>query len=61
MVFQHVKEFIAMVNTKYEGMDLGIISLFMNSMTYDSSGLGYYSEQSFESLHSDMKVILCYK
>ena len=40
MVFQHITEFLDIVNTD-SNIDVG---------------LGYFSEQAFESLHSDMKV-----
>ena len=44
-MFQHIEEFLKMMN-------------HLSSINY---GLGYYSEQSFESLHSDMKVRLMFK
>ena len=33
-----------------------IFKIIFTNLTYEFSGLGYYSEQAFESLHSDMKV-----
>ena len=41
IVFQHITEFLQIVNTQNYN---------------EPVGLGYYSEQSFEALHSDMKV-----
>ena len=58
IVFQHIPEFIKLVNTEKEEEPVGKFHVHRNISTYSSiiPGLGYYSEQSFESLHSDIKV-----
>ena len=58
IVFQHIPEFIKLVNTDKEEKPVGKFYFNIKFSTYSSiiPGLGYYSEQSFESLHSDMKV-----
>ena len=56
VIFQHVSEFLDMVNTDSQQPDLGIISYKIIESHFYISGLGYFSEQAFESMHHDVKV-----
>ena len=58
MVFQHISEFLNMVNTDDSAPVVGRRILhFMNTILFWLLlGLGYYSEQSFEAMHHDIKV-----
>ena len=60
MVFQHIAEFLTIVNT-----DESSVSAKGNSQVISGNslffmlnlGLGYFSEQSSESMHHDAKLI----
>ena len=58
MVFQHVQEFLEMVNTDPNQPALGMVhfKVKVTLIVYILAGLGYFSEQSFESMHHDVKV-----
>ena len=70
MVFQHITEFLDIVNSGEDTVVFGMIFdtqktkfckyqllFFEISLPYFFfSGLGFYSEQAFESMHADIKV-----
>lgn len=58
MVFQHISEYLNMVNTDDSAPVVGRKILhFMNDILFWLIlGLGYFSEQAFEAMHHDLKV-----
>ena len=59
VVFQHVQEFLEMVNTDPNQPALGMVEYMVKIawiIVFILTGLGYFSEQSFESMHHDVKV-----
>ena len=57
MVFQHIPEFLELVNCDPDTPSVGIDFPFLSdSLLVLITGLGYFSEQAFESMHHDVKV-----
>ena len=56
IVFQHIKEFLDLVNASKDSPDVGMYLFCLSLLHRYSEGLGYYSEQAFESMHADIMV-----
>ena len=57
MVFQHIAEFLDLVNGDTETPNVGMFKYFkILLLSFNLIGLGYFSEQAFESMHHDVKV-----
>ena len=58
LVFQHVVEFLESKNSDSDNpVGNYFVKCFFFSFYSLSSGLGYFSEQAFESMHHDAKVL----
>ena len=56
VAFQHIVEFLEMKNSSSDN-PVGKSPLFFEVFLFVLLGLGFYSEQAFESMHHDAKVV----
>ena len=58
MVFQYIQEFLQLMNSNPDFPPVGKIFRFVYNFCEQIflTGLGYFSEQAFESMHHDVKV-----